>query len=109
MVDLLAGLLSDASYLTHVNSWVDQPQLGQGIGHFFIVVDAARLGPPRWLAERMDDFAAIVHETERVDAAQPVLLPGEIEMAHLRRQRRDGIAIDQALLAMLDACARRAA
>ena len=103
VVDLFAGLLSGAAYLTHVQSWADAPEKPQDLGHFFIAIDAARLGPTAWLADRMKDFAAILHETPPADADRPVLVPGEIELARLERQRRDGIAIDDAVLAWLTA------
>jgi LDH2 family malate/lactate/ureidoglycolate dehydrogenase len=107
IVDLLAGLLSGAAYLTHVKSWSDNPELPQDLGHFFFVIDAGRLGPPQWLAGRMQDFIAILHATPRADADVPVLVPGEIEMRKLAHQRRDGISIDAALLAKLESFSKR--
>ena len=107
IVDLFAGLLSGASYLTHVSSWSDNPGAPQGLGHFFIVVDATRLGPPEWLAARMRDFIGILHATPPVDPGSPVLVPGEIELDRLERNRRDGIALDPALIAKLEALAAR--
>jgi LDH2 family malate/lactate/ureidoglycolate dehydrogenase len=107
IVDLFAGLLSGAAYLTHVKSWSDHPELPQDLGHFFIVIDAKRLGPPEWLAERMRDFIAILHASPPADPAKPVLVPGEIEMRNMARQRRDGIAIEPALRAKLEAFAAR--
>ncbi len=106
MVDLFAGVLSGAEYLTRVGNWIDAPQRPQKIGHFFIVVDTARLGNAEWLAGRAADFAAIVHDTPPADPGRPVMLPGEIEIGHLERQRRDGIDIDPALAAKLEAWAR---
>ena len=108
IVDLFAGLLSGAAYLTHVKSWSDEPEAAQDLGHFFILIDATRLGSPEWLAQRMADFAAILHDTPPADPARPVLLPGEIEQDHMERQRRDGIDIDPAVLARLEALAARA-
>lgn len=35
VVDLLAGLLSGAAYLTHVKSWVESPESPQNLGHYF--------------------------------------------------------------------------
>jgi ureidoglycolate dehydrogenase (NAD+) len=109
MVDLFAGILSGASYLTRVNSWVDEPELPQDLGHFFVLVDTRRLGSAEWLAERVRDFASIVHDTPAADPAHPVRLPGELEMGRFERQRRDGIAIDPQLRAKLEAYAARAA
>ena len=107
IVDLFAGLLSGAAYLTHVQSWSDNPERPSDLGHFFFLIDARRLGPPEWLAERMRDFRDILHETPPADPAAPVLLPGEIEATKLARHRRDGIAIDAQLLAKLQAFGAR--
>jgi len=107
IVDLFAGLLSGAAYLTHVSSWSEHPEAPQDLGHFFLLFDTARLGPPEWLAARMQDFLAILHSTPPADPAAPVLVPGEIELDRLERHRRDGIALDPALLAQLEALAAR--
>lgn len=108
IVDLFAGLLSGAAFLTRVSSWSENPEAPQDLGHFFFLIDASRLGPAEWLAGRMRDFAAILHDTPPADPAAPVLLPGEIELDRLDLHRRDGLALDPALLAKLDALAARA-
>jgi ureidoglycolate dehydrogenase (NAD+) len=108
VVDLFAGLLANAAYLTHVKSWSDEPEAPGNLGHFFLVFDTRMLGSAAWLAERMADFSRILHETPASDPARPVLLPGEIEMNNLERQRREGIAIDAELVAKLEAYASRA-
>lgn len=101
MVDLFAGLLSGAAYLTHVKAWDKQPEIAQDLGHLFIAVDCAKLGTPDWLRERMADFSDIIHTTPPADPARPVLLPGEREMALLRQQREHGIRVAEADLAKL--------
>ena len=108
IVDLLAGVLSGAAYLTHVNSWLDDPQKPGNLGHFFFLVDTRVLGPTDWLAHRMADFDAIVHATPRADPAVPVRLPGEIELDRLERHRREGVTVDSALIARLEQLATRA-
>lgn len=105
IVDLFAGLLSGAAYLTHVKSWQDEPEAPQDLGHFFILIDTARLGGGDWLASRMADFAQILHDTPAADAAHPVLLPGEREMQRYERALREGVAIDSAVLENLRALA----
>ncbi|MBX3715734.1 MAG: Ldh family oxidoreductase [Burkholderiales bacterium] len=107
IVDLFAGLLSGAAFLTRVSSWSENPEAPQDLGHFFLLIDASRLGPADWLAARMRDFAAILHDTPPADPAAPVLLPGEIELDRLDLHRRDGLALDPALLARLEALAAR--
>ncbi len=93
MVDLLAGVLSGAAYLTHVRAWDREPGVAQDLGHVFVLIDTARLGPAEWLRDRMRDFAAILHATPAADPASPVMLPGEREMAALHRARRDGVSV----------------
>ena len=108
IVDLFAGLLSGAAYLTHVQTWVDAPATPQDLGHFFFLIDAGKLGSSAWLAERMDDFAQILHSTPPADATKTILLPGEIEMDKLERHRRDGVAIEEGMLEKLAGYARGA-
>ncbi len=107
LVDLFAGLLSGAAYLTHVKSWLDNPDEPQNLGHFFILIDCQRLGSTDWLAERMNDFAAILHGSAPADADRPVLVPGEIELGKMARQRRDGIALPAEVVALLHRHAAR--
>ena len=109
MVDLFAGLLSGAGYLTHVRSWVDNPDEPQNLGHFFLLIDTQPLGAAGWLAERMADFCAILHATPPAVPGSPVLLPGEIELQNMKRQRRDGIMLESDLVAKLEGLAARAA
>lgn len=108
LVDLFAGLLSGAAYLTHVKSWVDAPDEPQNLGHCFILIDTKKLGSPQWLAERMRDFAAILHGSPPVDAARPVLVPGEIELGKMAAQKRDGIRLDAVTLGLLNKYAAQA-
>ena len=101
LVDMFAGLLSGAAYLTHVKSWVDAPEEPQNLGHFFILIDTRVLGSGDWLASRMTDFAAILHGSPAADASRPVLVPGEIELGKMARQQRDGMLVDAAVLSLL--------
>jgi LDH2 family malate/lactate/ureidoglycolate dehydrogenase len=108
LVDLFSGLLSNAAYLTHVKSWVDAPDEPQNLGHFFILIDTRRLGSTQWLADRMKDFAAILHASAPADPARPVIVPGEIELGKMTRQRQAGIALDPAVVALLRSHAAKA-
>jgi LDH2 family malate/lactate/ureidoglycolate dehydrogenase len=101
LVDLFAGLLSNAAYLTHVKSWVDAPDEPQNLGHFFILIDTRMLGSAQWLSERMMDFAAILHDSPAVDPTRPVIVPGEIELKKMAQQRANGIVLDEATVSLL--------
>jgi len=107
MVDMLAGLFSNAAYLTHVKSWVDSPDEPQNLGHFFILIDTPRLGSTSWFAERMRDFAQILHDSPPARAESPVIVPGEIELAKMAAQRRDGLRMPRELVELMQAHAAR--
>jgi LDH2 family malate/lactate/ureidoglycolate dehydrogenase len=105
LVDLFAGLLSGAAYLTHVKSWLDDPTEPSDIGHFFLLFDASRLGSGDWLAQRMSDFCAILRATPPADPDKPVLVPGDIEIAKLQRHQREGVVLETGLREKLEAIA----
>lgn len=101
MVDLFAGLLSGAGYLDRVSSWSEDPGRAQNLGHVFVLVDASLLLDRDALAARMADFAGVVQGTPPRDPAAPVRLPGEAELAAMRRQLRDGVEVRARDLALL--------
>ena len=107
VVDLFAGLLSGAGFLTHVSSWSADPEKPQDLGHFFIALDTTKLGAAEWLAGRMADFRAILHASPPADPATPVVVPGEIELARMARLRAEGIPLPRDVIDSLHAFAKR--
>jgi len=101
-VDMLAGMLSGAAYLTHVKSWLDEPDLPQNLGHFFILINTQMLGNTDWLAQKMSDFASILHDSEPADPTRPVIVPGEIELNKMSHCLEHGIPMDEDLLTLLN-------
>ena len=99
MVDLFAGLLSGAAFLTRVSSWSDNPEAAQDL--VFMFIDTSKLLKRDDLSQRMGDFATILHETPAADPARPVLLPGELELNRLEAARAEGVWMDDKLLAQL--------
>jgi LDH2 family malate/lactate/ureidoglycolate dehydrogenase len=95
MVDLLAGLLSGAAFLTHVEAWDKNPGAAQNLGHVFILIDAGKLGSSGWLGERMNDFIGILRETPPADPAAPVMTPGERELKAHAKAQRDGVSVGE--------------
>jgi LDH2 family malate/lactate/ureidoglycolate dehydrogenase len=102
MVDLLTGVLSGASYLSHVSSWSDDPGRPQDLGHVVLLVDVERLGPTTWMSERMTDFASIIQGCPPVDPGAPVALPGEREIRRLRQCEERGVELSSDQLTELN-------
>jgi LDH2 family malate/lactate/ureidoglycolate dehydrogenase len=106
-VDILSAVLSGARFLTDVSSWLDNPDRPQAIGHFFLLIDPARLVGREAFASSMARFQQILRATPAVDPAQPVLLPGEREHAFRVRALREGVTLPGSLLAELRELADR--
>jgi len=100
-VDMLCGVISGARFLTGISSWLDNPEAPQGLGHFYLLIDPARLiGRARFDAA-MASFRDIVTGTPPADPAVPVQLPGQREQEARARALRQGIALPDDLLASL--------
>lgn len=102
VVDVLAGVLSGAAYLTHVKSWVESPEEPQNLGHYFLLIDTKKLGSADWLSARMNDFSEILHSTPPIDPHAPVLMPGDIEYKNFERARQEGVWIDPSMIKKLE-------
>ncbi|WP_043829467.1 Ldh family oxidoreductase [Muricoccus aerilatus] len=105
MVDLFAGLLSGAAFLTHVQAWDKNPEAAQNLGHVFVLIDTKRLHAADWMRERMADFGEILRSTPPADPAQPVMAPGDREMALHARAKREGVTVGTADLEAVRALA----
>lgn len=93
LIDLLAGLLSGAAYLTHVRAWDKDPGVAQDLGHVFILIDTKIIGFAPWLAERMQDFRDILTGAPAADPSAPVMAPGERELKSYAIARNKGVAV----------------
>lgn len=104
-VDILAGVLTGARFLTDISSWADNPDEPSGIGHFFVLIDPDRLIGRENFAAAMNRFCDTVLSTPAADVTQPVLLPGQIEQAHRQKALAEGIDIPADLLESIKALA----
>jgi LDH2 family malate/lactate/ureidoglycolate dehydrogenase len=93
MVDLFAGMLSGAGYLTHVQSWDKNPEAAQNLGHVFMLIDTTKFGAAANLHQRMADFRDILTSTPPADPAAPVMAPGDREMAAYKRAQKEGVRV----------------
>ncbi len=100
-VDLLSGLLSGARFLTGVSSWVDKPAEAQGIGHFFLLVDPARMIGCAAYDEAIREFRDIIIGTPPADTENPVQFPGQREQARRAVALREGVPVRRELLDQL--------
>ena len=88
--EILAGGLSGGGTIQPGN-----PRRGGVVNNMFaVVVDPARLAGSDWLRREIDGFVDYVKAAPPVDAALPILVPGDPERASREARRRDGIPLD---------------
>ena len=96
-VDLLAGVLGGGAFGTGVKSMYRTPEEHQGVAHFVVVIDPARVLGLDAYYERMDAFWNRIKATSPLRPAEPVLLPGEIEAKAYAANTALGIPMEESL------------
>ncbi|KEQ02785.1 Ldh family oxidoreductase [Pseudorhizobium pelagicum] len=100
-IDMLAGVLSGAAFLSQVPDLEREPAARQNLGQAFIAINAAKLMTPGELADRTTKFMDMIGRTRSADPAHPVRFPGSRAMANLKQARRDGVRVDRDTLEVL--------
>ena len=102
LVEILAGVLTGAGISYGVASMYENFERSGDNGHFFIVLDAARLLGRDPYFDRLDALIGLIKLS---NSSSEVLLPGEIRWQNLRENQANGIAIDQSMRRQLTALA----
>ena len=106
MVHILGGTLSGASF-SPIRVKTQKPSDPDRLGHFFLAIDPKVFRPEGAFEEDLDAVIDVLHATTPVDAAQPVLVPGDPEAASRERRLREGIPLPEPLLGKLRAICER--
>jgi 3-dehydro-L-gulonate 2-dehydrogenase len=69
----------------------------------FIALDATRIAGEPFLASAVNEVLLNLHESARVDPGQPVLYPGERSLECRKDNLANGIPVDSALWARIQA------
>ncbi len=94
MVDLMAGALSGGGAS-------GQDRKVNCNNFTVIAIDTTKLSPDRRVESEAAQFVEWIRSATPTDTSRPVLLPGDIERATLARNQRDGIPLDDSILATL--------
>lgn len=107
MVEVLCSMLAGAWYAPtkqarHPN------EVRHNIGHFFMTINPTAFRAPGEFEDDLDDMMDALHGSRPADPAQPVLVPGDPELAAMDERTREGVPVPDALLAQLKAIAAKA-
>jgi L-2-hydroxycarboxylate dehydrogenase (NAD+) len=101
VVDILCGLITGGVFQHDIKSMYKHPDDPSLTGHFMIVINPSILLPQDELAERMAFFIHTIKTSPTWDAAQALMIPGEIEQRTAVQRRQTGIPIPANLYAEL--------
>ncbi|MCG8477483.1 MAG: Ldh family oxidoreductase [Spirochaetales bacterium] len=100
LIDILAGVLSGASYGRHLNTLEDLTSV-QNLGHFFLVIDPERFMGRSEFLRRMDDLIDQLKATPTAPGFHEILAPGEIERRTVREIDTLGIPVAENVVRQL--------
>ncbi len=100
MVDIFCGVLSGANYGPWVPPFVAflEPLAnlpGDGIGHFVGAISVNAFRPANEFKNNMDQWIDSFKNSEPIDKAQPVIVPGEPEFESVRIRTKEGIPLHE--------------
>ncbi len=96
MVHILGGTLSGASF-SPIRLRTQKDHDPDRLGHFFLAIDPKAFRCEGAFEEDLDAVIDVLHGTPPIDAAKPVLVPGDPEAKARAERVRDGIPVPDAL------------
>jgi LDH2 family malate/lactate/ureidoglycolate dehydrogenase len=106
MVHILGGTLSGASF-SPIRVKTQKPGDPDRLGHFFLAIDPKAFRPDGGFEDDLDAVIDVLHASEPVDPAKPVLVPGDPEAATKKKRLREGIPIPATLAKKIHAICER--
>jgi LDH2 family malate/lactate/ureidoglycolate dehydrogenase len=98
MLDVLAGVLSGGRFGGMLGTEGDRG----GMAQFFLTIDPTRFMPLDQFKGRMDEVIDQIHESPKSPGVDYIYVAGEIEYGLQSRRERDGVQIEESVLADLD-------
>ncbi|MBU8913641.1 MAG: Ldh family oxidoreductase [Spirochaetales bacterium] len=100
-IDLISGLLSGSKFSRDVSTF-HKPIRPTGVGVTTVAIDIRRFMPIEVFAELVRDHVAAIRDSEKVDDAGRIYLPGQIEAEREALASVDGIELDLPVQAALE-------
>lgn len=98
IIDIFSGVFGGANFGPFVPSQIGyikdtRPQIGKGIGHFFMAIRIDAFRNEEEFLNDMDTWIKTFKNTKPVNEKQPVLIPGEPEYINTKNNLKYGILI----------------
>lgn len=104
---ILGGTLSGASF-SPIRVKTQKPTDPENLGHFFLAIDPDVFRDEGEFEDDLDEVIDYMHQVPAIDAAAPVLVPGDPEAAKREERLQKGIPVPLTLAARIEEVAGRA-
>ena len=108
LMDILAGVISGASFGGEVGDQYKRFDRPQDVGHFFLAMKPDLFISADEYRARMDSLVRTIHSCPTADGFSEVLMPGEVEARQEAERRRSGLPFSRGEVATLQEEAARA-
>ena len=102
MIDILSGILSGASYGSHLGPLWNNSETHQNLGFFLLAIDIASFRDLEDFKRHIDQMIDELKASKRAPHADEILVPGEIEFRNEQYNREYGIRVGPGVLRDLD-------
>src|SRR5262249_4264282 len=96
IVEMLCGVLAGGPYAHQIIPMFVQLSARRSISHFFLAIDPARFLPRDQARSRLQEMVGRGRGLPALDAAQPVMVPGDPEKRTAKRRAVEGIPVEDA-------------
>jgi ureidoglycolate dehydrogenase (NAD+) len=101
MIEILAAVLTGASVVNEVESWVlDLPDQTK-MGHAFIAIDVSAIHPLQQFQQRIEKMVRTIRSSPKAKGSDRILLPGEREWEQRDKSLREGMLLPEDVMTSL--------
>lgn len=98
LIEILAGVLTGASFLSSIGDWLAPEPQKADQGHAFIAINVETFMPVQRFKERMDAMIREVRNAPRAEGTDRIWLPGEMEWERQDEAYAKGIQLPDFVL-----------
>lgn len=106
MIDIMSGILSGASFGTHLNEFWDV-ETPQSLGHNFLILNVSKFVPADEFSSRIDQMKTEIKALPKIDGVKEIFMPGEIELNKRKANMTNGMELPEVVTKELTALGER--
>lgn len=107
MIDVISGILSGATYGSHIHNPFSHPEETMETGHSFLAVDIAHFRPYEEFCNDVGQMISEIKSLDRAKGVEEIFVPGEVERRNRTIHTEKGLTLPVAVCQELKCYADR--